>query len=103
MLVCVPLSTIAAWQKEFGMWAPDMNMVAYMGDANSRDIIREFECENSEGELTFNVVLTNYEMVSKDQAFFQSMVWSNIVIDEAHRLKNENSLLYKVFDDVLWN
>ena len=98
MLVCVPLSTMTAWQKEFSIWAPDMNTVAYIGDGKSRDIIRRFECENSDGELTFNVVLTNYEMVCKDQTFFQDMVWSNIVIDEAHRLKNENSLLYKVLN-----
>ena len=96
MLVVVPLSTMAAWQKEFAQWAPDMNMVAYIGDGKSRDVIRRFECENSDGELTFNALLTNYEMVCKDQTFFQDIVWSNIVVDEAHRLKNETSLLYKV-------
>ena len=96
MLVCVPLSTMPAWQKEFSQWAPDMNTVAYIGDTKSRDIIRRFECENDEGELNFNVLLTSYEMVSKDSAFFQDIVWSNIVVDEAHRLKNDQSLLYKV-------
>ena len=96
MLVCVPLSTMAAWQKEFSQWAPDMNMVAYIGDGKSRDVIRKFECENADGELTFNVLLTNYEMVCKDSAFFQDIAWSNIVVDEAHRLKNDQSLLFKV-------
>ena len=96
MLVCVPLSTMAAWQKEFSQWAPDMNMVAYIGDGKSRDVIRKFECENADGELTFNVLLTNYEMVCKDAAFFQDIAWSNIVVDEAHRLKNDQSLLFKV-------
>ena len=96
MLVVVPLSTMAAWQKEFAQWAPDMNMVCYIGDGKSRDVIRKFECENASGELTFNALLTNYEMVCKDQTFFQDIVWSNIVVDEAHRLKNETSLLYKV-------
>merc|ERR1719319_1685134 len=47
------------------------------------------------GELTFNVLLTNYEMVGRDSNFFRNIAWSNIVIDEAHRLKNQNSLLYK--------
>ena len=35
-------------------------------------------------------------MVCKDKNFFQDIVWSNIVLDEAHRLKNKNSMLYKV-------
>merc|ERR1719319_1445699 len=47
------------------------------------------------GELTFNAILTNYEMVGRDSNFFRNIAWSNIIIDEAHRLKNQNSLLYK--------
>ena len=85
MLVVVPLSTMAAWQKEFATWAPEMNMICYNGTGPSRDIIRQFECENTSGELTFNALLTNYEMVCKDRTFFQDIVWSNIVVDEAHR------------------
>ena len=100
MLVCVPLSTVAAWQKEFSQWAPDMNTVTYLGDSRSRDIIRQFECENEEGELSFNVLLASYEMVCRDKDFFQDLIWSNIVVDEAHRLKNEDSLLYKVLNQV---
>lgn len=38
-LVVVPLSTMAAWQKEFDKWAPDMNLVVYMGDVVSRDMV----------------------------------------------------------------
>ena len=100
MLVCVPLSTVAAWQKELSQWAPDMNTVTYLGDAKSRDVIREFECENEDGELSFNVLLCSYEMVCRDRDFFQDIIWSNIVVDEAHRLKNEESLLYKVLTDI---
>ena len=100
MLVCVPLSTIAAWQKEFAQWAPDMNAITYLGDAKSREIIREYECENDKGDLCFNVLITSYEMVWKDKSFFSDIVWSNIVVDEAHRLKNEESLLYKVLTTI---
>ena len=96
MLICVPLSTMAAWQKAFADWAPKINAVTYLGDAKSREIIREYECENEKGELSFNALLTSYEMVSRDKEFFQDMIWSNIVVDEAHRLKSDDSLLYKV-------
>jgi len=96
MLVCVPLSTIAAWQKEFGQWAPDINAITYIGDAKSREVIRDFECENEHGEISFNVILTSYEMVCKDRNFFEDIIWSNVVVDEAHRLKSDDSLLYRV-------
>lgn len=36
-LVVVPLSTMAAWQKEFAQWAPSLNMVTYMGEGVARD------------------------------------------------------------------
>ena len=96
MLVCVPLSTMSSWQKEFATWAPNINMISYVGDNTSRKIIRKFECKNDKGELAFNVLLTNYEMVNKDSTFFQGISWSNIVVDEAHRLKNNESSLFKV-------
>ena len=38
-LLVVPLSTIAAWQKEFEQWAPDMNVVVYLGDIKSRGLV----------------------------------------------------------------
>lgn len=85
MLVVVPLSTLAAWQTEFSIWAPDLNTIAYTGSSSSREIIRQFELENSSRELTFNVLLTSYEIVSKESDFFQGVEWSNLVVDEAHR------------------
>lgn len=67
-LVVVPLSTIAAWQREFGLWAPRINAVVYMGDVVSREQIRTYElCGESSRLLKANVVLTTYEIVLKDK------------------------------------
>ncbi|TSK77026.1 Chromodomain-helicase-DNA-binding protein 5 [Bagarius yarrelli] len=38
-----PLSTIINWEREFEMWAPDMYVVTYVGDKDSRAVIRENE------------------------------------------------------------
>lgn len=40
-LVVVPLSTMAAWQREFETWAPDVNVVIYLGDVTSREQVRD--------------------------------------------------------------
>lgn len=38
-LVVVPLSTMPSWQREFSLWAPDINIVTYIGDVESRNIV----------------------------------------------------------------
>jgi len=44
----------------------------------------------------FDVLLTTYEMLSKDHYFFgQRFFWNYVILDEAHRLKNEQSLVFK--------
>ena len=39
-LVVVPLSTLPAWQRELAKWAPEMNVVTYLGDVSSREKVR---------------------------------------------------------------
>lgn len=93
-LVVVPLSTISAWQMQFKSWAPDMNVVCYMGPAESRDVIRTFEF-GANKKLKFNVLLTTYEFILKDRQELQSIKWQAMEVDEAHRLKNSDSQLYE--------
>ena len=38
-LVVVPLSTLTSWQREFDTWAPQMNVVVYLGDVMSRKTV----------------------------------------------------------------
>nr|XP_022330657.1 chromodomain-helicase-DNA-binding protein 1-like isoform X3 [Crassostrea virginica] len=95
-LLVVPLSTIAAWQREFKLWAPEMNVVIYLGDIISRNKLREHEwCHSGNKRLKFNVLCTTYEILLKDKSFLGSVNWTTLIVDEAHRLKNDDSLLYK--------
>ncbi|KAF4525532.1 hypothetical protein B566_EDAN015840, partial [Ephemera danica] len=94
-LLVVPLSTMTSWQREFTLWAPEMNVVTYLGDVSSREIIRNNEWSFPSKRLKFNAILTTYEIVLKDKAFLGSLGWAILMVDEAHRLKNDDSLLYK--------
>ncbi|XP_054714186.1 chromodomain-helicase-DNA-binding protein 1-like [Uloborus diversus] len=95
-LLVVPLSTMTSWQREFEQWAPEMNVVTYVGDVNSRNMIRQYEwCHPGNKRLKFNVLLTTYELLLKDKMFLSAISWAVLGVDEAHRLKNDDSLLYK--------
>lgn len=39
----------------------------------------------------WDVCITSYEMVIKEKSLFKKYNWRYIVIDEAHRIKNEKS------------
>ncbi|XP_024942865.1 chromodomain-helicase-DNA-binding protein 1 isoform X3 [Cephus cinctus] len=98
-LLVVPLSTMTSWQREMAQWAPDLNFVTYLGDVTSRNIIREYEWCYSSKRLKFNAILTTYEIVLKDKAFLGVLNWAALLVDEAHRLKNDDSLLYKALSE----
>lgn len=95
-LCVVPLSTMTAWQREFVIWAPEMNIVTYLGDVQSRETLRTHEWSFGPSKrIKFNAILTTYEILLKDKAFLGSISWAALLVDEAHRLKNDDSLLYK--------
>ncbi|XP_031349384.1 chromodomain-helicase-DNA-binding protein Mi-2 homolog isoform X2 [Photinus pyralis] len=108
-LLSVPLSTIINWEREFELWAPDFYCITYVGDKDSRAIIREneltFEEQGRSGKvqrlkassIKFNVLLTSYELISIDSACLGSIDWAVLVVDEAHRLKSNQSKFFKCF------
>ena len=66
--------------------------------------IRHFEWYNQRAasgahgggrRLGFNVCITTYEMILKDRSFLGAHAWAALLVDEAHRLKNDDSLLYR--------
>lgn len=62
--------------------------------------IRQFEWSFATSKrLKFNAILTTYEILLKDRQFLRSFSWACLLVDEAHRLKNDDSLLYKALKE----
>jgi chromodomain-helicase-DNA-binding protein 4 len=110
-LVSVPLSTLINWEREFELWAPDFYCVTYIGDKESRAALREHELTFQEdaapratskgatrlrtSNVKFHVLITSYELVAIDSACLSSIDWKILVVDEAHRLKSNQSKFFK--------
>ncbi len=44
----------------------------------------------------FDVLITSYEMCLREKSTFKKFSWEYIIIDEAHRIKNVDSLLSQI-------
>ena len=49
----------------------------------------------SQENMKFHVLLTSYECINMDKAILSSIEWAALVVDEAHRLKNNQSTFFK--------
>lgn len=53
-------------------------------------------CWQREAQVKFHVLLTSYELITIDQAALGSIRWACLVVDEAHRLKNNQSKVSEI-------
>ncbi|CAB1352731.1 unnamed protein product [Coregonus sp. 'balchen'] len=91
-MVLVPKSTLHNWMNEFKRWVPTLKAVCLIGDRDARAaFIRDVMMP---GE--WDVCVTSYEMVIREKSVFKKFNWRYLVIDEAHRIKNEKSKLSEI-------
>ncbi|KAM3400938.1 hypothetical protein ACQJBY_005636 [Aegilops geniculata] len=90
-MVVAPKSTLGNWMKEIQRFCPVLRAVKFLGNPEERNHIRE----NLLAPGKFDVCVTSFEMAIKEKTALRRFSWRYIIIDEAHRIKNENSLLSK--------
>ncbi|XP_067402131.1 chromodomain-helicase-DNA-binding protein 1-like isoform X1 [Emydura macquarii macquarii] len=94
-LILCPLSVLSNWKEELERFAPGLSYVTYAGDKEERAKLQR----DLKAHSYFHVLLTTYEICLKDGAFLKFFNWAALVVDEAHRLKNQNSLLHKTLSE----
>nr|XP_015217260.1 PREDICTED: chromodomain-helicase-DNA-binding protein 1-like isoform X3 [Lepisosteus oculatus] len=93
-LVLSPLSVMTNWTEELQRFAPSLSVVCYSGNKDTRAELQK-DLRNKQ----FHVLLTTYEICLKDASFMKRWQWRVLVVDEAHRLKNQNSLLHRTLSE----
>nr|XP_020670757.1 chromodomain-helicase-DNA-binding protein 1-like isoform X2 [Pogona vitticeps] len=94
-LVLCPLSVLSNWKEELERFSPRLSFVTYSGDKEKRAELQQDIKSNND----FHVLLTTYEICLRDAAFLKCFNWACLVVDEAHRLKNQDSLLHKTLSE----
>ncbi|XP_062975057.1 chromodomain-helicase-DNA-binding protein 1-like [Elgaria multicarinata webbii] len=90
-LILCPLSVLNNWEEELKRFSPSLSFVTYSGDKEERAGLQQHLNSNHD----FHVVLTTYEICLKDAALLKRFNWACLIVDEAHRLKNQDALLHK--------
>ena len=90
-LIVVPTSVMLNWEIEFKKFLPGFKVLAYYGTQQERKQKREGWMDDSK----WNVWITSYNIVTKDQQIFKRKAWHYMILDEAHNIKNFQSLRWQ--------
>ncbi|KAF0758098.1 hypothetical protein AaE_004047, partial [Aphanomyces astaci] len=92
-LVLVPKSTLSNWLNEFNRWCPSLRAIKFHGDKVERDrVVDQLLCPGlAADKRKFDVCVTTFEMCLKAKSTLSKFAWHYLIIDEAHRIKNESS------------
>ncbi|KAH7661986.1 DNA helicase protein [Dioscorea alata] len=87
VLIVCPASVIHNWENEFSEWA-DFDVAVYHGP-NCEMILEKLQAHCIE------ILITSFDTFRIHDRILSEINWEIVVVDEAHRLKNEKSRLYK--------
>ncbi|KAG0454181.1 hypothetical protein HPP92_025485 [Vanilla planifolia] len=81
-------------QSELLNWLPSITCIFYVGGKDQRSKLFTHEVFS----MKFNVLVTTYEFVMYDRSKLSKINWKYIIIDEAQRMKDRESVLARDLD-----
>ncbi|URE19242.1 QLQ [Musa troglodytarum] len=109
-LIIVPNAVLVNWKSELLNWLPSISCIFYVGGKDERArlfsqvsvFLMAYECLTfflqEVCAIKFNVLVTTYEFVMYDRSKLSKIDWKYIIIDEAQRMKDRESVLARDLD-----
>ncbi len=85
-LIIVPASLVFNWLAELKKFAPHLKVTDYIGPKRK---------SKATTIKLFDVVVTTYQTALKDIDILKKSVWTYVVLDESHYIKNRNAKIFK--------
>eukprot|EP00262_Sarcandra_glabra_P019213 TRINITY_DN7166_c0_g2_i2.p1 TRINITY_DN7166_c0_g2~~TRINITY_DN7166_c0_g2_i2.p1 ORF type:complete len:1406 (-),score=309.05 TRINITY_DN7166_c0_g2_i2:372-4517(-) len=93
-LIIVPNAVLVNWKSELHNWLPSASCIYYVGTKDQRSKLFSQEvCA-----MKYNVLVTTYEFIMYDRTKLSKVDWKYIIIDEAQRMKDRESVLARDLD-----
>ena len=73
-------------------WLPELKVLLFYGDKQERKILTDVTLKKRD----YDLVLTTYECAIIERSSLTKLNYEYLIIDEAHRIKNEKSKLARV-------
>ncbi|XP_057796548.1 switch 2-like [Salvia miltiorrhiza] len=86
VLIICPSSVILNWESEFSKWST-FSVAVYHG-VNRDLVIDKLKADDVE------IIITSFDTYRIQGSILSDIQWEILIVDEAHRLKNEKSKLY---------
>jgi SWI/SNF-related matrix-associated actin-dependent regulator of chromatin subfamily A member 5 len=91
-IIIVPKVTINNWNREIKKWLPEARVLYFYGDKDQRRKLVDDDLKRRE----FDIILTTFEVAIKEKTNLTKLNYEYLIIDEAHRIKNEKAKLSTV-------
>lgn len=86
-MIIVPKTVISNWKNEFKKWMPCCRVLNLIATKEEREEILKNQLHPGK----FDVCLTTFEGVRLCMSALLKFKWEYLIVDEAHKLKNEES------------
>lgn len=89
LIVC-PKSVLGNWFREFKRWCPALKVYKLHCSSSVRPSIVKAHLNPAE-PCRYDAIVTTFEMILEEMNTFKRFQWKYLIVDEAHKLKNEES------------
>ncbi|KPA81169.1 putative transcription activatorDNA-dependent ATPase [Leptomonas pyrrhocoris] len=98
-LVVCPKSVLGNWYREFKHWCPSLSVYKFHASGDLRPSLVKAHLQPPD-HIKYDVIVTTFEMILDEISTFKRVAWQYLIVDEAHKLKNEEGRAHTALDSL---